>query len=355
MKDFLVDKKNGVTLVEIMMVTAVMGVLFIGLFSLINKVTKGTWQIGGSLGMNSAASETMYWIGNDFRNAKASTMGGQLFDNTLGDQAMNPSFEYPLNLTSDIPAKWASLAAYGVSRVSGPSVVRSGFLALGLPSGTSYYSQVSTTTYTTREYVVSGWTLPAGTAELRLLQSNAVDTNFPTPCFVSTAATTNWMHMVTTTTLNTNTPFKFRVIFPGATINWFKSMTENIDAAGRDYAFNYDRGLGVYKSELYMADKRDAVSSQGPVKWDGVNKDIWGDVPVTGLPGLDKQNYYYNVVPSMNCEYNGVIYAFRTPLLTYPNSETANMYTFDGTNWALMPAQIPNQFHQGSLTEGRSS
>jgi hypothetical protein len=352
MKRFLVHKKNGITLVEIMMVVAVMGVLFLGLFSLINKVTKGTWQIGGTLGMNSAASEAMYWIGNDFRNAKASTMGGQLVNNSLGDEAMNPGFELPLNLISDTPANWASLSAYGVSRVSGPTVIRSGFLALGLPPGTSYYSLISTTTYTARDYVVSGWTYPAGKSELRLLQGIPADTDFAIPCFSSSPASTNWVHLTKTINLATNTPFKFRMVFPTGTIVWFKKMSQAVDTAGRDYGFYYSRGLGTYKNYLYMADKRDAVSSIGPVKWYGVDKDIWDNVSQAGLPLGNEQNYYYNLVPSLTSEYNGVVYAFRSRTLPYPNNEQANMYTFNGTNWNLLVA-APT-FYQGSLSEGRS-
>jgi len=216
MKGFFVHKKNGVTLVEIMMVVAVMGVLFMGLFSLITRVTKGTWQIGGMLSLNSAASEAMYWIGNDFRNAKASTMGDQLVDNLLGDEAMNPGFELPLNLTSDFPATWASLSLYGVSRVSGPSNVRSGFLALGMLPGTAYYSQVLATTYTARQYFVSAWSSSTAQVELRLLTSAAVDTDFVPACFINNAGSSMWVHLVTTTNLTTNfTPFKVRMRYLG--------------------------------------------------------------------------------------------------------------------------------------------
>lgn len=363
MKRFTRKSNKGVTLVEIMMVVSIMGVLFLGLFLLINKVTKGTWQIGGTLGLNDAAAEAMYWIGNDFRNAKASTMGGQLINPALGIQAQNPGFELPLNLL-DTPVLWGTIPANVAKQGTSSENVRSGFISMGLANGATYYSLVSTTTYSARPYVLSAWikNISKGTAETRLLTSAGA--NFvPAVAASSTTASdaeSTFAHATATSgNIAINTPFMFRLIHP--TNNWFKAMRNPVDTAGRDYGYNYNSGpyglngvLGAYNGYLYMADMRDAVSSLKPVRWNGMQKDVWNDVPFTacGLPLANEFRYYFGIAPSMNSQYNGKVYSYRTPSVAPPAVDSADMYSFDGSNWALVAGV--GTFYPGSATEGRS-
>lgn len=192
--------KKGVTLVEIMMVVTISGIIFMGVFLLINNSNMFVGSIGNDLILTDNASEAMYIISKDFKNAKASTMGN------LGQ---NPGFEEPMALTAN-PTAWDALNV-NVSKVGFTgSNIKSGISSIKITEAASYNSN-SFNIPANKNFILSGWSKKPGSMNI-IRSSDNSDLIAP----VSNANST-WTHLTATVNLGAPETAKFKLQIPVGT------------------------------------------------------------------------------------------------------------------------------------------
>lgn len=241
-------RNKGVTLVEIMIVVSISCVVAMGLYYLINFSTQIIWASGAKLELQKNAQNAMYWIREDFRKAKFSS---------IGNAGYNPGFEAPQDITAP-PDGWQTPFPAGISKIGvGSPDLKSGFYAIKTASagGTVYYeSAVSSFPYT-GNYIFSGWIKSGGQTEVRLLRSSGL--NFaPSVVIGSAIATGYWQHYFVTTNRTAGEFFKIRLanLTPGT-----ESFFDDISIAPQEVVFssatavnyiNYDKFTGL-RSDQY--------------------------------------------------------------------------------------------------------
>ncbi|MFH1783663.1 MAG: prepilin-type N-terminal cleavage/methylation domain-containing protein [bacterium] len=215
---------KGVTLIEIIVVAAIIGIAFYGIIRLL-KYSYDAWFLGSSrLTLQQEARQAMSIIGQDLKNSKRSSIGNLTF---------NVGFENPPGNAGELDS-WNSTEFTGgkVFRVFGSTETRSGFGALKLVDDTSiangYRSykpmadggMYSTFTYT-QDYVLSGWimnsvvSISSSTAEVRVVTPGNADLGAPSgPVFISTPTYQNanpyWVFISTTFPQTQNINFALR-------------------------------------------------------------------------------------------------------------------------------------------------
>lgn len=236
--------KKGVTLVEIMIVVGLSCVVSLGLYYLINLSSQIIWTSGAKLELQQNAQDAIYWIKNDFRSAKLSS---------IGNAGYNPGFEAPQNITSP-PAGWSSFPA-GISKIGVESPhLKSGFYAIKTAGTVNYDSAVSVFPYT-GTYVFSGWIKSGGQTEVRLLRGSGLD--FAPPAVIGSAAATGfWQHYLVTTNRVAGESFIIRLRNYD---NGTESFFDDISIAPQEVVFstaatvnylNYDKFTGL-RSDQY--------------------------------------------------------------------------------------------------------
>lgn len=311
MNGFLKHKKNGVTLVELLLVVAGLSVFFIGLFTLINNVSHGILSLGGSLGLNDQASEAMYWIGSDFRNAKASSMGNYL--NCLDA----PGFELPMDPNTN-PNGWGPLTKYAKKLSTGvhPDEITKGFYSIGLIGKTTNYYSNPVSLAAGQKYIFSVWAHIDGSAEARLL-----DEVNNTILMVSSTCTgvPYWKHLTSTMAAPLAAGAQARIKL-ATTSDWgriqvvddncvFPSFTLN----GKDELYSVYRNAGGV--EMAHWDKFTAAwikESLGSIS-------NWKGMPVAvnklGYPRLAYSGDGHNLAYSW---YDGAIWQYKTDIYHIP-------------------------------------
>lgn len=227
-------RQRGFTLIEVMIAVAILAIIYSGLMVATNKTFKGWWALRGSLDLTQKASDALYWISRDFRNAKASLMG---------NIASNPGLEDPQEMSS-APSGWENSIVSGgyVQRISSSDSpeVRGGVKSIQLSQNTTAYFSNVFTIPETRQYVVSGWVKAGGgTAAVKLV------TGDKTTVLASTTTANNyWVHAATSSVLNTGQQIRLKLDFPSPT--WRLDFTLPLGANVRDVM-----GLSVFQNKLY--------------------------------------------------------------------------------------------------------
>jgi competence protein ComGC len=240
--------KKGVTLVEIMIVVSISCLVTISLFYLIKLSTQIIWTSGAKLELQQNAQDALYWIKQDFRSAKLSS---------IGNAGYNPGFEAPQDITAP-PDAWQNPFPAGISKIGvGSPHLKSGFYAIKTDSagGTvSYESAVSSFPYT-GNYIFSCWIKSGGQTEVRLLRGSGWD--FAPPVVIGSAVATGyWQHYLVTTNRAAGELFKIRLanLTPGT-----ESFFDDISIAPQEVVFstatavnyiNYDKFIGL-RSDQY--------------------------------------------------------------------------------------------------------
>jgi len=241
-------RNKGVTLVEMMIVVSISCVVTIGLFYLINFSTQSIWTSGAKLELQQNAQDAMYWIKEDFRSAKLSS---------IGNAGYNPGFEAPQNITAP-PDGWQNPFPAGISKIGVESLhLKSGFYAIKTDSAggaVNYESAVSSFAYT-GNYIFSCWIKSGGQTEVRLLRGGGGD--FAPPVVLGSAmATGYWQHYIVPTNRLAGEFFKIRLanLSPGT-----ESFFDDISIAPQEVVFssattvnyiNYDKFTDL-RSEPY--------------------------------------------------------------------------------------------------------
>lgn len=245
-------KRDGFTLIEVIVTVAILAIIYAGLMVATNKTIKGWWSLRGSLDLTQKASDAMYWIGQDFRNAKASSMG---------NIAQNPGLEDPLDMTSS-PSGWEnSIVLNGyVQRVNSfdSPEVRGGVRSLQLSRDTTAYFSNVITVPETKQYIISGWLKAGGGAA-------AIDlvTGDKTTVLASGATANNyWVHASTSTVLASGELVRLQ-------LDYSPQWSEDYNPGALPKNF-YE--LCVYEDKLYAVDFKPAINFQPPVNTNG----SWG-------------------------------------------------------------------------------
>lgn len=222
-----IKKQQGVTLIELSIAIVISGVIFLGLFVLINRVTKGIWSLGGNIELTGQASEAMSLIGQDFRCAKASTMG---------NLAKNPGFEDPTQLSA-APTDW-ELPTGSVLKTgySGPNI-KSGLLAIKVLENTTYRSN-SFNIPAGKNFILSGWVIKPGSINI----VKASDNSNLIPLVSN--ANFAWTHLTSTVNLVAAETAKLQLTTPAA--SWGVCSTP---APGLDKDITE---MVSYKNRLYV-------------------------------------------------------------------------------------------------------
>jgi len=204
---------RGVNLVEIMIVVAICGIIGAGLFSLLKYVTMSGWTISAKIELQQNAREALSRISQDFKAAKASS---------IGNMGYNSGLEQPedIRYPAGAPLGWQSPLPANVERIgTKDDNLKSGFYALKLvnPANlaetinyeTIYESNVSTFEVT-GDYLMSCWIKAEGAAEAHLLRPDGVEfsTKISTGCASSTGY---WQYFNLITKKEAGTLFKIRL------------------------------------------------------------------------------------------------------------------------------------------------
>ncbi len=341
------NNSQGVTLVEIMMVVAVMGVLFLGVFSLINKVTKGTWRIGGTLGMTSAASEAMYWIGNDFRNAKVSSIGN------LGP---NPGFEEPIQAEVS-PTGWDNIVPNSLIAKIGPTEpnIKNGFVSIKLSSyATAYFSNIITIP-AARDYIISGWAKGNNiTANIGLVKGD--ETEF-IPAITKSNNQNYYVHLTSYVFLNLGQTARLKLSEPDSIWNFDYDTTQPVvwdfcvfkgklyagtGQGGRIYVKDKSNPwalaatLGVFRVYSFCVyNDRLYAGTYNPARIYVSDDGITWNIDYT--PPAGTVTVFYTL-----CEYNGRLFAGTSGL----PGPISRIFVYDGVGWTeVMTLPETSIFH----------
>ncbi|MDD5492641.1 MAG: prepilin-type N-terminal cleavage/methylation domain-containing protein, partial [bacterium] len=237
---------KGVTLVEIMIVVSISCIVGLGLFYLIKFSTQMIWTSGVKLELQQNAQDAIYWIKQDFRSAKLSS---------IGNAGYNPGFESPQDITTP-PDNWQSPFPGGISKIGvGNPNLKSGFYAIKTESAggvVTYESAVSSFPYT-GNYIFSCWIKSGGQTEARVLRDSGG--NFGPPVVVGSAmATGYWQHYFVTTNRNAGEVFKIRLanLSPGT-----ESYFDDICIAPQEVVFSSASAVNYIKYDKFTGLRSD--------------------------------------------------------------------------------------------------
>ncbi|MBI5573252.1 MAG: prepilin-type N-terminal cleavage/methylation domain-containing protein [Elusimicrobia bacterium] len=109
------NKKRGVTLVELMVVVALMAIIFIPLVQIFKSFTNAWWAGKARMTVQAEARDSMYWFTKDMKSA---------YRHGVGNLVRNGGFDSPDNISS-VPTSWEKTAAgglpAGIVKISSPS------------------------------------------------------------------------------------------------------------------------------------------------------------------------------------------------------------------------------------------
>lgn len=287
-------RNKGVTLVEIMIVVGISCAVSVGLYYLINLSTKIIWTSGAKLELQQNAQDAMYWIKEDFRSAKLSS---------IGNAGYNPGFEAPQNITSP-PDGWQNPFPAGVSKIGVESPdLKSGFYAIKTDSagGTVYYESAVASFPYTGKYIFSCWIKSGGQTEVRLVRNSGLD--FAPPVVTGSAAATGyWQHYFVTTNRIAGESFKIRL---GNLSNNTESFFDDISIAPQEVVFstatavnyvNYDKFTKLRSDQyrLYYDSSTFTLYRQmwSDGQWANVSPDPLGKyIRKAVIKNLDQKNF----------------------------------------------------------------
>ena len=141
-------KKKGFTLVELMIVVAILGIIILPLTRIFRLFVDIWWQSRAKLTTQQEAREAAYWIVKEFKGSRRTTLGSIL---------INGGFERGID-------GWNIANSSGAARESSSSVVatstvRTGDHSLsvsGINTNSRIFSERFTVTFST-DYILSGW------------------------------------------------------------------------------------------------------------------------------------------------------------------------------------------------------
>lgn len=158
--------KNGVTLVELMIVVVIMGFIFAGLAKLIRNASITWWKSSSQLTLQEEARTAMHYIVQDLQGARASSIGSLgPYESIVGggNGGLNSGFEFPTGSAS--PFCWQPISGY-VTKVSSAGNPHSGVYCmvvnpnpppLPLTGQTTGYVSIPFTISNKGNYLLSAW------------------------------------------------------------------------------------------------------------------------------------------------------------------------------------------------------
>lgn len=142
-------KKKGFTLIELMIVIAILGIIILPLTKIFRLFLDTWWQSRAKLTTQQEAREAAYWIIKEFKGSRRTTLGSIL---------INGGFERGVAGSWDI-SNSSGAARESSSSVVATSTVRTGDFSLSVTDITAtdeIFSEVFTVTFST-VYILSGW------------------------------------------------------------------------------------------------------------------------------------------------------------------------------------------------------
>ncbi len=292
-----------------MIVVAITCVVSLGLYYLIHLSTKIIWTSGAKLELQQNAQNAIYWIKEDFRSAKLSS---------IGNAGYNPGFEAPQNITSP-PNGWQNPFPAGVSKIGVESPdLKSGFYAIKTDSAggiVNYESAVSSFPYT-GNYIFSGWIKSGGQTEVRLLRNSGLD--FAPPVVIgSVAATGYWQHYFVTTNRTAGEFFKIRL---ANLSNNTESFFDDISIAPQEVVFstagvvnyiNYDKFTGFRSDQYRLYYDPSTLTLYRQIwsdgQWANISPDPLGKyIRKATIKNLDQKNFSVTLELAKNSRANKV-------------------------------------------------
>jgi len=142
------NKKRGVTLVELMVVVALMAIIFIPLVQIFKSFINAWWAGKARMTVQSEARDAMYWFTKDMKSA---------YRHGIGNLVRNGGFDSP-DSSPQAPTGWDWIPATGglpagVVKISSPST--RGF-CIGVSTGVVYISTITFRLEPSVSYILTG-------------------------------------------------------------------------------------------------------------------------------------------------------------------------------------------------------
>ncbi len=199
----LKNKKRGVTLVELMVVVALMAIIFIPLVQIFKSFTNAWWAGKARMTVQAEARDAMYWFTKDMKSA---------YRHSIGNMVRNGGFDSPDNISS-VPTGWEETLAgglpAGVVKISSPST--RGF-CIGVTAGSTYSSTFIFNLKKDVRYILTGQIADtqdgANWSEGRIRVENESGSSFfASTDTVSSVHTTSWV-ILTANSIDNDGTFK---------------------------------------------------------------------------------------------------------------------------------------------------
>ncbi|RLD16780.1 MAG: hypothetical protein DRI36_05180 [Caldiserica bacterium] len=190
----LFTNKKGWTLVELIIVVAIIGIIFVPLVKIMHSVLVGWWSGRAKLTIQEDARDILYFITNDLKASKRTTVGSVIYNGSLEKFSGDPEDQ-----STWAPYFWyaSDIDDIEYEFTESTNVVHSGMYSLRIREDTSIlYTQDIVIPYESK-YIFSYWVratsgTPSVVAELTATGfSVSVDTSFPVGTVPS-----NWRQVV---------------------------------------------------------------------------------------------------------------------------------------------------------------
>ncbi|HAX62198.1 MAG TPA: hypothetical protein DCX95_06585, partial [Elusimicrobia bacterium] len=162
-------KQHGVTLVELMVVVALMAIIFIPLVQIFKSFTNAWWAGKARMTVQAEARDAMYWFTKDMKSA---------YRHGVGNMIRNGGFDTPDSSPAQAPTGWDWIPANsglpaGIVKISSPST--RGF-CIGVSTWTTFSSTFTFQLQPNVDYILTGQITNTNGSQGRIQVTNPAGT-----------------------------------------------------------------------------------------------------------------------------------------------------------------------------------